>query len=270
MNISGSTEVYGIIGYPVKHSRSPAIHNAAFAACDLDKVYVALPASDAAGAVEAIRSLGIRGASVTIPHKEAVIPRLDSVDPVARRIGAVNTIVRAEDGTLHGANTDWVGANQALAEALELAGSRVLLLGSGGSARAIGFGLQEAGAEVILASRTPEKGRELAGQLGCQWVPLDQAGEQKADALVNATSVGMSPNADASPVPAGALAAFPVVMDIVYSPLETRLLRQAAAAGCRCIDGLAMLLYQGAAQFTMWTDRPAPLEVMRQALLSRM
>ncbi|MDF1614205.1 shikimate dehydrogenase [Desulfurivibrio dismutans] len=265
MNISGRTEVYGIIGNPVTHSRSPALHNAAFAATGLDKVYVPLPALDGAAAVAAIRALGIAGASVTIPHKETVIPELDSVDPVAAKIGAVNTIVRRGD-QLHGANTDWLGANQALGEALELAGARVLLLGAGGSARAIGFGLLEAGAMVTLASRTPAKGQELARQLGCPWRPLAQAAKQPADALVNATSVGMGPMADQSPVAAAALANFPVVMDIVYSPLDTRLLREAAAAGCRCIDGLAMLLYQGAAQFTMWTGQEAPVEVMRQQL----
>ncbi|ADH84726.1 shikimate 5-dehydrogenase [Desulfurivibrio alkaliphilus AHT 2] len=269
LKIDGSTEVYGIIGNPVRHSRSPAMHNAAFAACGLNKVYVPLPALDGAAAVAAIRTLGIAGASVTIPHKETVIEQLDKVDPVAARIGAVNTIVRRGD-ELHGANTDWLGANQALGEALELAGAKVLLLGAGGSARAIGFGLREAGAKVILASRTPERGQELAQQLDCPWVPLEQAAEQAANALVNATSVGMAPLAEQSPLPAAALAAFPVVMDIVYSPLQTRLLREAEAAGCHCIDGLAMLLYQGAAQFTMWTNQEAPLAIMRQTLLENL
>jgi shikimate dehydrogenase len=266
MKISGTTEVYGIIGQPVRHSLSPAMHNAAFAARGLDKVYVAFPAPDAAGAVAAIRSLGLAGASVTIPHKQAVIPELDRVDPVAAQIGAVNTIIR-RDHELHGINTDWLGANRALSEALELKGATVLILGAGGSARAIGFGLRQAGAEIILASRTPEKGRALAQQLACPWVPLAQAAEQRAAALVNATSVGMSPESEVSPLPAAALAAFPVVMDIVYAPLQTRLLREAAAAGCHCIDGLAMLLYQGAAQFTLWTGQEAPLEIMRQSLL---
>ncbi|TBV81818.1 MAG: shikimate dehydrogenase [Desulfobulbaceae bacterium] len=269
LKIYGTTQVYGIIGNPVSHSLSPAMHNAAFDACRLDKAYVAFPALDVAGAVAAIRNLGIAGVSVTIPHKQAVIPLLDSVDPVAARIGAVNTIVRRGQ-KLHGANTDWLGANQALAEALKLAGSTVLILGAGGSARAIGFGLREAGAKIILASRTAEKGRELARQLDCSWIPLKQAECQKADALINATSVGMSPNVDATPMPAAALVAFPVVMDIVYAPLQTRLLREAAAAGCHRIDGLAMLLYQGAAQFAIWTGREAPLEIMRRSLLAQL
>lgn len=267
MQINSHSELYGIIGNPVRHSLSPLMHNAAFAACRLNKVYVALPAVDAAAAVAAIRALEIAGVSVTIPHKQAVITHLDAVDPVAARIGAVNTIVR-QRGQLHGFNTDWLGANRALSQELELAGARVLLLGAGGSARAIGFGLQEAGALVTLASRTPEKGLELARHLNCPWLPLAEAGQQRADALINATSVGMAPGAENSPLPATALANFSVVMDIVYAPLETRLLREARAAGCRGIDGLQMLLHQGAAQFELWTGEPAPLEVMRQSLLA--
>ncbi|MFH7319651.1 shikimate dehydrogenase [Desulfurivibrio sp. D14AmB] len=267
MQINGHTELYGIIGNPVRHSLSPLMHNAAFAALGLNKVYLPFPAADAAAAVAAIRALEIAGVSVTIPHKQAVIPLLDGVDPVAVRIGAVNTIVR-QGGELLGFNTDWLGANRALSRELDLAGARVLLLGAGGSARAIGFGLQEAGARVTLASRTPENGRELAQHLNCPWLPLAQAGQHQADALVNATSVGMAPQAANSPLPAAALANFPVVMDIVYAPLETRLLREARAAGCRGIDGLQMLLHQGAAQFELWTGEPAPLEVMRQSLLA--
>ncbi len=265
MEINGQTAVYGIIGNPVGHSLSPRMHNAAFTALKLNKIYVAFPAPEAKAAVAAIRALGIAGASVTIPHKQAVIAGLDWVDPVAARIGAVNTIVRQE-GRLLGYNTDWLGANQALSRELPLAGAEILLLGAGGSARAIGFGLKEAGAKVILASRSPAKGQELADQLSCPWLPLTEAGEQRAAALINATSVGMAPGADQSPLAAAALANFPVVMDIVYSPLETRLLREARAAGCRGIDGLQMLLHQGAAQFELWTGSAAPLKVMGQAL----
>lgn len=266
--ISGTTEVYGIIGDPVRHSLSPAMHNRAFAALGLDKVYVALPAAEAGAAVAGIRALGIMGASVTIPHKQAVMAHLDQIDPLAARIGAVNTIVR-HGQELHGFNTDWVGANRALADKMALAGKEIMLLGAGGSARAIGFGLQEAGARVILASRTPERGQELARQLGCSWLPLAEAAEHKADALVNATSVGMAPRAGEMPInAAAALANFPVVMDIVYTPLETALLAAARQTGCAVIDGLAMLLYQGAAQFELWTGQPAPLELMRETLLA--
>ncbi len=266
MVIKGSTELYGIIGNPVAHSLSPAMHNTAFQATGLDKAYVAFPVTDVQKALQGCLALGIKGLSVTIPHKQAVIEWLDTIDPVAEKIGAVNTLL-FEDGKIHGMNTDWLGANQALSEKMDLQGSTVLVLGAGGSARAIGFGLQEAGATLILASRTPERGQALAAELTCAWHPLAEAGSIKADALVNATSVGMKPDT-AMPVAADALANFKVVMDIVYAPLSTRLLQEAEKAGCDTIDGLAMLLYQGAAQFEAWTGRKPPLEVMKTALIA--
>ncbi|MEW6429329.1 MAG: shikimate dehydrogenase [Thermodesulfobacteriota bacterium] len=268
MQISGRTQVYGIIGWPVTHSLSPLIHNAAFAACGLDKVYVPLPVRDVAPAMAGMRGLGLRGASVTIPHKQAVIDHLDDLDPVARRIGAVNTLVVGDDGRITGYNTDWLGANRALAEQVPLAGSHVLLVGSGGSARAIGFGLREAGARVTVANRGVDRGKLLAAELGADFLPLAEIAGCDATVLVNATSLGMAPDADATPVAGGLLGSFAVVMDIVYAPLETRLLREAKAAGCRVIDGLAMLLYQGVAQFELWTGVAAPVAVMRDRLYS--
>ena len=268
MRINGSTEVYGIIGNPVAHSLSPAMHNSAFEALGMNKVYVAFHATNAAKALEGCRALGVLGLSVTIPHKEGVLAHIDSIDPLAEKIGAVNTLVFDRDKKIHGLNTDWLGANRALADRFDLQGKRILLLGAGGSAKAIGFGLLEAGARVILASRTESKVRTLAETLGCDWTHLADVGTVQADALVNATSVGMKPLENASLVPADRLDNFRVVMDIVYAPLETRLLKEARAAGCEVINGLSMLLYQGAAQFEAWTGIDAPVEVMRAALLS--
>ncbi len=267
MRIDGKTTLYGIMGRPVSHSLSPAMHNGAFQDLGLNKVYLPFEVDDVAAALAGFKALGVRGVSVTIPHKQAVIPLLDSIDPVAHKIGAVNTLV-IEQGRIHGFNTDWLGANRALGEAMDLTGSTVLLLGAGGSARAIGFGLLEAGARLMLASRTPERGKALAAQLDCPWYPLADTVVLRADALVNATSVGMAPFHEQSPLPQAALANFPVVMDIVYAPLETRLLQAAQAAGCRVVNGLAMLLYQGVAQFEKWTGCEAPVEVMRQSLLA--
>ncbi|KPK27214.1 MAG: shikimate dehydrogenase [Desulfobacterales bacterium SG8_35_2] len=267
MQINGSTEIYGIIGNPVAHSLSPIMHNSAFEALGLNKVYVAFPATNAAKALAGCRALGVRGLSVTIPHKETVLDHIDSIDPIAEKIGAVNTLVFAEDKKIHGLNTDWIGANRALASKLDLQGKRILLLGAGGSAKAIGFGLLEDGAQVILASRTESRVKTLAETLACDWIHLDKIDTVQADCLVNATSVGMSPLENASLVPADSLGSFPVVMDIVYSPLETRLLREAKSAGCEVIDGLSMLLYQGVAQFETWTGEDAPVEVMRAALM---
>ncbi|MFO7760493.1 MAG: shikimate dehydrogenase [Desulfobia sp.] len=265
MKIDAKTEIYGIIGDPVSHSRSPVMHNSGFRALSLNCVYLAFPVKDVRAALSGLRGLGIKGVSVTIPHKQTVIPLLDQVDPVAAKIGAVNTIIN-KNGSLKGLNTDWIGANRALEEKTSIKGKNILLLGAGGSARSIGFGLNEAGARPILASRTPAKGQALAAELDCPWKPLTETAEIEADILVNATSVGMAPASDASPVNKDILNRFRVVMDIVYSPLETRLLREAGEAGCRTINGLAMLLYQGAAQFELWTGREAPLDVMRDIL----
>ena len=271
MPIDGSTKVYGIIGNPVTHSKSPVMQNSAFAALAENRVYVPLPVIDLAAALSGLRGLGLWGASVTIPHKEAILPLLDSVDPLAKRIGAVNTIKVVETAggrQLHGYNTDWIGANRALAERIEPAGKRAIVLGAGGSARAIGFGLREAGATVTLCSRTEKRGRALAEDLGCDWYSLADLTDLHGDILINATSVGMQPDVDATLIRQQALGGYSVVMDIVYAPLKTRLLREAEAAGCITVNGLEMLLYQGVAQFELWTGKSAPVDVMRKALLA--
>ncbi len=266
MTISGKTKLYGILGNPVSHSLSPVMHNAAFAATGIDGVYLPFPVPDIINAVTGIRALGIQGASVTIPHKEQVMALLDTIDPVAQKIGAVNTIVRNGD-TLAGFNTDWLGATSALERKITLPGRKVVILGAGGSARAIGFGLMEKGADFLLVSRTESRGRALADELNCRWMPLTETEAISGDILINATSVGMVPKIESSPVPDSVLAQFQVVMDIVYAPLKTRLLMAAEKAGCESINGLEMLLYQGVAQFGMWTGVKAPVDVMRQALL---
>lgn len=269
MPVDGATELYGILGDPVSHSLSPAMHNAAFRHLGLNKVYVPFAAADAVAAIKGFRALGVKGVSVTIPHKQAVIPELDGIDPVAANIGAVNTLL-IDEGKVHGCNTDWLGSNAALKQLTPLAGKTVLILGAGGSARAIGFGLLEEGASLTLASRTPSTGQALASVLGCPWRSLEASADFCADILINATSLGMGENREQTPIVSECLTRFGIVMDIVYSPLETRLLREAKAAGCQTINGLAMLLYQGVAQFELWTGREAPVEIMRQQLLAGM
>ena len=266
MIINGATELYGIMGDPVTHSLSPSMHNAAFAALGLNKVYVPFPVTGVKEAMDAFRVLGVRGVSVTIPHKQAVIPYLDSIAPIAEKIGAVNTLVIDNDH-IQGLNTDWRGANRALQQLIgDLVGKSILILGAGGSAKALGFGFLEAGAQVAIASRTPASGKDLAEKLQCQWHPLARVTRLSADVLVNATSVGMTPHQQHTPVSRTALANFTAVMDIIYSPKQTRLLREAAAEGCQTINGLAMLLMQGAAQFELWTGCQAPIEIMQQQL----
>ena len=268
--INGKTQLYGIIGNPVGHTLSPAMHNAALAALGINAVYVPMPVTDAGPAITGLRALGFRGVSVTVPHKEAVMAHVDEIDPIAERIGAVNTLLfRDEPGgrtTVIGYNTDWLSARAALAQKMELSGQRVLVVGAGGSAKAVGYGLVEAGAEVIVSNRTESTGRSLAKWLDARFVPLPALGSVAAEALVNTTSVGMEPAVEGIVVPTEILSRFAVVMDIVYAPLETRLLREAALAGCQVVHGLGMLLYQGAAQFEIWTGQKAPLEVMRAAL----
>ncbi|KAF0187489.1 MAG: shikimate [Desulfobulbaceae bacterium] len=267
--INGKTALYGIIGNPVSHSLSPLMHNAAFAELGENSVYLPFPVVELTAGIEGIKALGVKGVSVTIPYKEAVIPLLDEIEVVARQIGAVNTLVIKDvhgKQQLCGSNTDWLGATRALAEKVSLAGTAVVLLGAGGSARAIGFGLRQLGAQVVLCSRTEARGRALAADLGCPWHSLQDVENLQGDVLINATSVGMQPTPHVSPVPSKMLGRFQVVMDIVYAPLETLLLSEAKAAGCQVINGLEMLLYQGVAQFELWTGKSAPVALMREKL----
>ncbi|MFH1169599.1 MAG: shikimate dehydrogenase [Chloroflexota bacterium] len=274
MIISGKTRVCGIIGDPVGHSMSPAMHNAAFRELGLDYVYVPFRVGGEAlgGAIGGMRALGIRGLNVTIPHKVAVLPFLDALDPLAQRIGAVNTIVN-DNGTLTGYNTDAAGFMQALlAGGIEPEGRNVVVLGAGGAARAVSFALAERGARLTILNRHVDKATALAGRIsrdypGAAARRLDDenlsAALAGADILVNATSSGMSPGAGDTPVPAGRLRDGIIVCDIVYNPLRTRLLREAEAAGARVIGGMDMLAWQGALAFEKWTERKAPLELMK-------
>ncbi len=260
------TALYGIIGHPVGHSLSPAIHNAAFRAIGKNAAYLAFDVTDLPMATGGIRALGIKGLSVTIPHKETIVELLDETDPVARRIGAVNTIVN-RDGRLVGTNTDWMGAVRALQEVTDLGGKDVLVLGAGGASRAVCIGLMDMGVRKIhIANRTAERARALAEVCNASWSGLDGISEVEASILINTTSVGMTPNVNETPISPELLPRFQVVMDIVYSPSETRLLREASEAGCKIVRGIKMLLYQGVTQFELWTGETAPVEVMEQAL----
>jgi len=263
-NIDGKTHVYGILGQPVAHSLSPAMHNAAFRELGLNAVYVAFPVTDLVQAVAGLRGLDIRGASITIPFKEDIIALLDEIDAEAARMGAVNTVVN-RDGRLVGSNTDWQGALQALEEKTEIAGKRFLILGAGGASRAIAFAIQEQGGQVAVTDLDMAKALALSRKLWVEVVAPDYLEEYSAQVLINATPVGMEPQTDNIPIDPDFLSRYQVVMDIVYRPLETRLLQEARSRGCQVIDGLRMLIHQGAAQFELWTGQPAPVEVMARA-----
>ncbi len=259
------TKLYGIIGHPVRHSLSPAMHNAAFMTTGLNAAYLAFDVTELKEAIAGIRALGIMGVSVTIPHKEAVIPFLDQVDETATQMGAVNTIVN-RDGKLLGYNTDWIGAVRALKEVIDPKGRKVLVLGAGGSARAVCTGLFRQGARIHIANRTVSKAKDLAALCNGSWSGLDELSGIKAQVLVNTTSVGMAPDVEGIPVDPKVLDGFDVVMDLVYSPLETRLLRESRKRGAVVINGLRMLLHQAGEQFKLWTGKEPPIDVMQEAL----
>ncbi len=276
--VSGKTRLCGLIGDPVEHSMSPVMHNAAFSETGVDFLYVPfrVKKEELGKAIEGMRALNMRGLNVTIPHKVEVIRFLDKPDPLAEKIGAVNTIVN-DDGSLTGYNTDASGFLQALLEkGTEPKGENVVLLGAGGAARAISFILADRGAHLVVLNRLEEFdwARELASRLSeifSQEVAALELNRgnlagvlNKAGILVNATSVGMNPNADGTPVDAQLLRKGLVVVDIVYNPIKTRLLREAELAGARTIAGLDMLVWQGALAFEKWTGHKAPAGLMKQ------
>ncbi len=287
MKISATTGLCAVIGDPVEHSLSPAIHNSAFDACNLDMVYTAFHVNKGGleGALAGVRSLGIRGLSVTIPHKVDILPFLDSVEPLARRVGSVNTVTN-RDGHLSGLSTDGPGALRALeAKQVEAAGKSILLLGSGGAARAIAFALADLSPAPKLRILGIERDelRQLAEDLvesseaPVQWAILDRdgiaAGLEEAEIVVHATPVGMAPKIEDSLIPEGMLRSDQVVFDAVYTPFETKLLRIAREAGAGVVPGLGMFVHQAAIQFELWTGKKAPVDVMtetvRRALAGR-
>ena len=258
--------VYGVVGSPIGQSLSPPMHEAAFRRLGIEAAYLpfAVPLPELADFLVAARLSGVGGLNVTIPLKRAALPLLDALDDDARRIGAVNTIIPMNGGFL-GANTDWIGAVRSLEEAVPLAGRRATVLGAGGSARAVLYGLTRAGAEPVVISRDDRKAAALAGEMGVRhapWTSLDQA---QGDILVNTTPVGMAPDREGCPAPDAAIAAHEVVFDLVFDPEKTRLLRKAAGLGKRTVPGLRMLVLQAAAAFERWIGRPAPIEVMADA-----
>jgi shikimate dehydrogenase len=262
-----NTKICCLIGGPVEHSLSPLIHNAAFKALGLNYAYIAFRTSDVGQAIETIRTNGIRGVSVTTPHKVNVLPYLDRLDPAARQIGAVNTIVN-DNGQLIGYNTDGDAAIKALEEVTDLGGKKVIIIGGGGAALAIAATLKEKKVNLTILNRTEAKAKELANKVGAE-----DAGNlakislvSSADILINATTVGMSPNTEETVVPQEFLHPHLTVFDIVYNPKETRLLREAKERGCTIVYGYKMLLYQAAQQFKLFTGQPAPKKVMESVL----
>jgi len=260
------TRVYGVIGDPIGHSLSPQIQNAAFQARRLDAIYLPFLVRDLRDFVESIGPLGIRGFSVTLPHKEKIFRYLDGCDPLAAKIGAVNTVVVRGGGKLYGYNTDYIGVLRALQRRIPLRGSRVLILGAGGAARAVAFALAQAGAVPCVAARRPERAKALARAAGGQAIPWARSRREFFDAIVNATPVGMYPHTADSLLKADELNCR-LVFDTIYRPQMTKLLQLAKKRGIETVSGVEMFVAQGTAQFELWTGERAPAEVMRRVVL---
>ena len=262
--VTETTRVYGVLGGTVRRSLSPLLHNQAFAARRVDAVYVPLQAEALEPFLRALPGLDLAGFSVTRPYKVEILAHLQEVEEQAAMCGSVNTVV-VQDGTLRGSTTDGIGVVGPLKRRGELKGKAVLIVGAGGAARAAALSLRRKGARVTLAARSPRQAEEAAAAIGCAHAALADLQRQAWDILINATPVGSSAAPSETPVPQALHRPGTIVLDMVYDPLETRLLREARAAGCTAIDGLEMLLAQAVAQFETWTGLEAPVEVMTAA-----
>ncbi len=264
MNLTGSAEIYGVIGYPIKHSLSPVFQNAAFSHLGLSAVYVPFEIHPdyLKEALYGLKLAGVKGLNVTVPHKEAVLELVDHLDQDAEKIGAVNTLKFTEGGT-EGYNTDWIGFLKAIRELENPEGRRVLVLGAGGASKAVVYALVKAGAEVLIWNRTPEKAERLARTFGVRTVSRPEDVVKEVDIIVNTTSVGLreddSPLFDYSLLSKGQ-----AVVDLIYK--ETPLIKSARERGCKTQNGFPMLVYQGAESFRIWTGCEPPLKVMKRSL----
>ncbi len=269
--IGPDTKVFGVVGDPISQSLSPLIHNAALSHLGIDAIYLPMrvpmgrlqPVLDAYGAID------VSGYSVTIPHKQDAAAYAQVQDASTQAIGAANTLYRNERDAWVAANTDYEAALTSLRNCMEgesLAGKRVMLLGAGGVARAIGLGVTRAGCVVAISNRNKERGLELAAELGCQWIAWENRASFDCDILINGTPVGMYPDMNVTPYEQNWLRDEIVVFDTIYNPENTLLLKQARERGCRTISGLEMFVLQGAEQFRCFTGQPAPLDVMTESL----
>lgn len=262
--------IFALFGNPVSHSLSPLMHNAAYQKMGVAASYVPLLVENLKDAMQGVRACNIRGISITIPFKEAVIPYLDEVDPSSQAIGAVNTISHDDTGSLKGYNTDWIGMVRGLEEYLEIKKKTFAILGAGGTARAAAFGIRQRGGTPMIINRTPQRGERLAREFGVPFYPLAQIKGISADCLINTTPIGMAPNRKKSPLAREIVGKFPWVMDCIYNPVKTQLLKDAEAAGCMVINGLGMFVHQGAEQIRIWTGKEPPVELMREVVLAKL
>ncbi|MCD4721559.1 MAG: shikimate dehydrogenase [Desulfobacula sp.] len=266
--IDTDTHLYCIFGNPIRHSKSPVIHNACFQQYQINAIYLAFEIDEISKGIAAIRSLNIKGASVTIPFKESIINHLDWIDEDALNIGAVNTVVN-QDGKLSGFNTDYKAAIDPL-KPFGLANKRICIIGAGGAAQAVAYGIHREKGDLVIINRNKEKGKNLALKYKADFIPMDEVNKMdniNADIIINTTSIGMYPDIENSAFPSTHMHSKMVVMDIIYNPLKTKLLSYALKKGCTTIDGLSMFIHQGAAQFKIWTGISPDIKLMRKALI---
>lgn len=260
---------YVLLGHPVEQSLSPVMHDAALKKTGLAERYVAFCVQDIGGAMDGLRAMNIRGASVTLPFKVAVMEYLDDIDTDALEIGAVNTVVN-ENGRLIGHNTDWSGLILALKKAIVIRDKTIVIVGAGGTARAAAYGILREGGYPVIVNRTPKKGKMLAEKMQCAFYPLSEIGRIRGDVMINTTPVGMYPRGNQSPVNAAVLSGYNCVMDVIYNPIKTKLLKDAEKQGCRIVTGVEMFVHQGAEQFRLWTGKEPPRAVMKKVILERL
>jgi shikimate dehydrogenase len=265
MLINAATDLYCVLGSPVSHSKSPLVHNTSFSENKINAVYLAFEPPDIKSAIESIRVLDIKGVSITIPFKETIMDYLDEIDPLAREIGAVNTVVN-RGGRLLGYNTDCQAAVTPLIP-MGIKGKTVCIIGAGGAGKAVAHGIAKQGGQIIITNRSVQKGIVLAKTIGGQFIESNHMDTICADVVINTTSIGMEPNLEELPFPTQNLTSGMVVMDVVYTPLNTRFLSIARQKGCKTIDGLSMFVAQAAAQFELWTGLKPDTKLMRDAVL---
>ena len=282
--INSDTEIFGLLGNPVDHSMGKYIHNGALKKNSINAVYVPFKVDKVSDFIDHIKKINVNGFSVTVPHKESIMEFLDTIDPIAEKIGAVNTVVN-NSGKLLGCNTDHLAAISALEEVLKkpvgndvdtspdsqsaIRNKKTVIIGAGGAARAVAFGLKEEGADITIINRTYERALSLSNDIECNCSKLDELKNLDIDILINATSVGMFPNIDESPVPDTILKDSMVVFDIIYNPIETKLLKEAKAKGCTVLNGVDMFVNQAALQFGLFTGEIAPTKLMKDIVYER-
>ena len=264
-------QTYGILAHPVEHSQSPTIHNAGFEKLGIDAEYVKfdIKKDELKDFMQRVRDEKIAGLSVSMPHKIEIMQYLDYIEPAAKNMEAVNCVYWKND-KLCGTNTDYYGSIRALEEKTDLKGKKIVIFGAGGASHAIAYGLKEKGGIFTILDKTLQKSQELACKFKSEYGMSSAHSITKYDIIINATPLGMYPNTDTSILEAKDLASHQIVYDIVYNPLNTKLIQEAQKVGCQVVTGEKMFLYQGVKQFEIWTGKEAPVEAMEKALMDKL